>query len=245
MDAKKNEVELEILVTHDGSATVLNKALKATYHSRFGALSESRHIFIHNGLYHAERLFGKRLRILEIGFGTGLNALLSLEETVKRDLETNYFSVEKYPLDVMINRALDYGNLIGGDGAALFRELVDAPWDKEVGLSGKFFLSKLKGDALTLAFPKDIDLVYFDAFGPGTSPEMWSGGMFARLFAAMKPRAHLVTFCASGQVKRNLKGAGFILESLAGPTGKREMTRAFKPLANSSASFTRTLKKTE
>lgn len=217
-------MDLEVLHTADGSATLRNKQLNATYHSMHGAVQESRHIFIEAGLKQSIRQFGKQLSILEIGFGTGLNTLLSLEGAQKQDLQINYSAIEKYPIPLSIASGLNYGT----EADKNFMSMHKAAWNESAVINQNFTLCKYLCDVNDFHFPKigRFHLVYYDAFAPETCPDMWNEFLFERLYTAMLPGAILVSFCAKGIIKRALKHSGFKVEALPGPPGKREMTRA-------------------
>jgi len=225
MEEAKNNGNLEFLLTRDGSKTILNKALNATYHSRFGAVQESQHIFIQNGLRYAEKTFGNTLNVLEIGFGTGLNALLTLRETLKSDLRVNYYTFEKFPISEDLYRRLEYAD--PGE-ESMFIQLHESRWDEEIRLTNQFVITKYNSDATDSDFPENIHVIYFDAFAPSADPGLWAPLIFTRLHQCLTLHGGLVTFCAKGEVKRMLKEIGFRIETLAGPPGKREMIRAVK-----------------
>jgi tRNA U34 5-methylaminomethyl-2-thiouridine-forming methyltransferase MnmC len=217
----------QIMVTGDGSHTLWLPEMEEYYHSHFGALTESEHIFINAGLRYCKE---DNLRILEIGFGTGLNALLTAIEAGETKKTIYYYSIEKYPLDPEIIASLNYSELKGKTGAALFRLIHSAPWNTRVAVSDFFTLEKVKGDLITDALPGDFDLVYFDAFGPDKQPEMWSDGIFSKIAFASHQGTVFVTYSAKGNLKRSLRANGFDVEHLPGPPGKRCITRAIKHL---------------
>lgn len=214
---------LEIVRTGDGSQTVLDKTRNATYHSMNGAITESKHVFIEAGLKHLMDRNVKKLRILEMGFGTGLNAFLSYLEVCNSDHEVAYFGIEANPLPYSIISQLDYPEYLkAGHADNVFRQMHTAAnmTDKE------FTLTVLQGKAEDIDMPIDNTLVYYDAFGPGDQSELWDLGMLGKIVRSMAPGGVLVTYCAQGQFKRNLKQLGCEVESLPGPPGKREMVRA-------------------
>ncbi len=222
-------MQLEVVHTNDGSTTLLNKELNATYHSKYGAMQESKHIFIDCGLNYAQSVFGNELTVLEIGFGTGLNAMLTLAEAMNNNLKIDYTAIEKYPVTKEIYRQLNYRSFISNTEQNYFDELLNCTWEKKNKIHLNFDLLKLQGDAREIQFTKDTQIIYFDAFAPSASPEMWQAPLFEKLFATLQKRGSLITFCAKGEVKRTLKHCGFIIEALPGPIGKREITRAIKP----------------
>jgi tRNA U34 5-methylaminomethyl-2-thiouridine-forming methyltransferase MnmC len=215
----------QIKVTGDGSHTLYLPEMEEHYHSHFGALTESEFIFINAGLRFCKE---KKLRILEIGFGTGLNALLTALDAEKDKRSIYYYSIEKYPLSPEIISSLNYGELKGEAGSELFGSIHSATWNTPVAVTGLFTIEKVKGDVITDSLPGIFDLIYFDAFGPDKQPEMWSEDIFSRIAGASHPGTVLVTYSAKGKLKRTLLANGFDVEHLPGPPGKRCITRAIK-----------------
>lgn len=212
--------------TEDGSPTIYLPELDEHYHSVHGAIQESSHIFIQAGL---RSLPAGHIRILEVGFGTGLNAFLTLLETFNNpDLSIEYFTVERYPLSTDITEQLDYPHLLAPDRADLFAALHRAPWDKPVNITSAFTLHKIEGDIATVPLPDDINLIYFDAFAPEKQPEMWQQSIFDRIASHASPQSVIVTYCAKGDVRRGWQATGFRMEKLAGPPGKRHILRGIK-----------------
>jgi len=222
------EIKREIITTGDGSKTIHMPDWNENYHSSHGALQEANHVFLRNGL----DAFRDRnvVHILEVGFGTGLNAVLTLQETEKSGLQVVYNGLEAFPVSAEELAALDYGSLLDTDVMrSLYVQLHAADWDVLQAITPRFSLHKIHRKLEEMTWePAQFDLIYFDAFGPRTQADMWQLPHFQRLFAALKPGGALVTYCAQGQVKRDLKAAGFTIEPLPGPPGKREMTRAWK-----------------
>jgi len=220
---------LKIIETKDGSHSLLNEAFNETYHSTHGALQESRHVFIKNGLHfwmHQNDV--KEVAILEVGLGTGLNALLALKESFERKTRIRYTSVEAFPVPFELVSLLNYPGLLDWPEAEkFFHQLHAAPWNIPATITPEFILEKLEGTIqdMSLGEPK-YDLVFFDAFAPAKQPEMWTLGVLEKIARALKPNSAFVTYCAQGQLKRNLKLLGLTVESLPGPPGKREMVRA-------------------
>jgi len=208
---------MKLIVTDDGSHTVEGIG-GVTYHSRFGALQESRHIFIGAGLHSVD---ASPVRIFEMGFGTGLNALLTLFE----GRPVHYETVETEPLESA--RDLNFCEVLGRPGCRpVFERLHDAEWERPVEIIPGFQLFKSRRDIREYTFREPADLVYYDAFDPVAQPELWTEELFARLFAQLAPGAVLVTYCCKGAVRRALQAAGFETEKLPGPPGKREFLRA-------------------
>lgn len=219
---------IEIITTADGSNSLFRKDLGEHYHSTFGAIQESEHIFIAAGLNHALTRYSE-LNILEIGFGTGLNAWLTLQHTPKNCL-VKYHGVEAFPPDFELISQLNYADETK-EKKHLFLSLHTAPWEKLVPITSNFSLHKIHSRAENMEFPSDFfHLVYFDAFAPQYEPCLWTAEIFKALFNTLQQGGLLVTYCCKGEVKRKLKDAGFSICKLPGPKGKREFLRAEKPL---------------
>lgn len=214
--------------TADGSNTLFVPELDEHYHSVKGALTESQHIFIQMGLNHSQ---AENPHVLEIGFGTGLNAFLTLLEAETQHREVCFTSIERYPLGEDIVRKLGYPEIIAPEASEKFYALHAAPWNRPVRLSPCFTLHKIEGDFTHFDFQFHYDVVYFDAFAPEKQPEMWSQPLFDHLYRQMNPGGILTTYCAKGVVRRMLQTAGFTVERLPGPPGgKREILRASKEI---------------
>jgi tRNA U34 5-methylaminomethyl-2-thiouridine-forming methyltransferase MnmC len=219
-----------IVTTGDGSSSVYSPVFNEQYHSHHGAIQESLHVFIRNGWQ--EAITNKtNISILEMGFGTGLNAfLVYLEMQKQNDLFVNYDSLEAFPIGMEIITALDYpvqtNSLQLKD---VFLAMHECQWEKPVEIHERFVLTKLQKKIEQVELEKNkYDLIFFDAFSPRSQPELWTKEVFEKMYAAAKPNAVLVTYCAKGQVRRNMQAAGFSVERLDGPPGKREMLRARK-----------------
>jgi tRNA U34 5-methylaminomethyl-2-thiouridine-forming methyltransferase MnmC len=215
----------QLKVTEDGSHTVFSPDFGEDYHSLHGAVTESRHVFILNGL---SVLGLQSLRILEVGFGTGLNALLTLREVAETQLKIYYHAVEAFPLVESIYGQLNYSALLPGEQPNIFEELHTCNWNEDRRLTRNFTLHKTKGLIQDISLDGPYNLVYYDAFSPDRQPGLWTTGLFLRIFNSLASGAILVTYCAKGQVRRNLQAAGFRTERLPGAPGKREMLRAIK-----------------
>jgi tRNA U34 5-methylaminomethyl-2-thiouridine-forming methyltransferase MnmC len=227
-------MERKIITTDDGSHSIYIPDLKENYHSTHGAIQESLHVFIEAGLKKvlADNL-SSVLNVLEVGMGTGLNLLLSYIETKEITVSLKYTSIEAYPLDKKFIQQLNYAEILSSSLKiplkGVFEKIHDCEWDQEVELSENFTLKKIKNKLQEVNLKANtFDLIYYDAFGPPTQPEMWTDEIFTSLFSSLKNNGCLVTYCAKGEVKRILKRAGFTIESLPGPPGKREMIRALK-----------------
>lgn len=213
-----------IVQTSDGSPTLFVPELKEHYHSIHGSLTESKHIFIKYGLELILNNNNKINNILEFGLGTGLNLLLTLEYAGQ--IPIYYHSLEKYPLSTE-----EIHSLSASFSHYPFYDVIHhTPWEEDIHLNEQVVLRKDKVDFRDFKPQKSYHLVYFDAFAPDVQPKLWEQGVFDRIFNCMEWGGVLVTYCAKGQVKRNLKAAGFRVEALPGPPGKREMTRAWKEL---------------
>lgn len=213
--------------TEDGSSSLYVPGLNEHYHSIHGAIQESLHIFIGAGIeYYAQ----KNIAILEAGFGTGLNAYLSLLYAGQEHCRIHYTTIEKYPLDPTEAEKLNYKKLLPADPPQLFDSLHSCPWAEDVALTPCFTLHKLKQDFREGRLPAETDIVFFDAFNPEVQPHLWTAEVFRRFYAALKPGGILVTYCVKGIVKQALRAAGFTLKRLPGPPGKREILRATRPL---------------
>lgn len=222
--------DVTIITTSDGSHTLLNTSLNETYHSVHGALQESKHVFIQHGLDFVGKNSGKSMiNILEVGFGTGLNALLTLQHATTKNLSIQYTTLETFPVEENIWSKLNY--VESGEAKEQFEKLHRAKWNKEESVSSNFVIRKLHTTLQQAELELNhYDLIYFDAFAPNKQPEMWEAAMLHKITDAMKSGGLFVTYCAKGQLKRDLKSMGLTVETLAGPPGKREMVRAVKQI---------------
>ncbi|MBK8599986.1 MAG: tRNA (5-methylaminomethyl-2-thiouridine)(34)-methyltransferase MnmD [Flavobacterium sp.] len=217
----------EIQITSDGSTTIHLPDWDENYHSKHGAIQEAKHVFIKNGLYLYENY--PIVDILEIGFGTGLNTFITYLESKKRQQAINYVGVEAYPISAEEVSAMNYAKeLHAMDDFSVFQMMHSCAWEENKKLSDFFNLTKRKQFFETIDDQSAFDLIYFDAFGYRVQPELWSVAVFSNMFAALKQNGILVTYAARGVVKRNMIEAGFTVEKLEGPPGKREMFRARK-----------------
>lgn len=219
---------LKIITTHDGSHSLLHEQLNETYHSIHGAIQESNHVFIKHGLdFVKQHSNSSSINLLEIGFGTGLNALLTLQFAHIHNLAIRYITVEAFPVEEAVWSKLNYTE--SSDSKVWFEKLHRANWNKWVTISPEFQLKKLKTTLQEAVLEQsNFDLIYFDAFAPSKQPEMWEVPMLKKVVDAMKSKGVFVTYCAKGQLKRDLHSLQLTVESLPGPPGKREMVRAQK-----------------
>lgn len=211
---------LSIVVTTDGSHTIKNELTGDTYHSVHGAVQESQHVFIKSGLeYFLTHHPQQKIKVLEVGFGTGLNALLTIH--AYPEVEIEYTTIEPYPLSEEIFQSLNY------DGKEILLKIHQCGWNAPYSITKNFVLTKLQSKLVDAILPeKHFDVVYFDAFAPNSQPELWTPEAFVKIKSSLHTPSVFVTYCAKGQVKRDLKSVGFSLESIPGPPGKREMVRA-------------------
>lgn len=216
--------EVKVVFTKDGSKTLYVPNLDEHYHSIHGAINEARHVYIKHGL---KPLTQSSLKVLEVGFGTGLNTFLTFIESLETRQNIDYVAVENSPLNYDFIEPLEYPvQLEVKKYESIFKHMHDCHWNEQIFVSNNFFLNKHYGSIETLKLDKSIDLVFYDAFGPRAQKEMWTKDCFYCLTHFLNNNAILVTYCANGQVKRTLKDIGFMVETLDGPPGKREMIRA-------------------
>jgi tRNA U34 5-methylaminomethyl-2-thiouridine-forming methyltransferase MnmC len=216
----------EIIQTLDGSTTIHLQEWDECYHSKHGAIQEAQHVFIKNGLSLFEN---KHVSILEIGFGTGLNAFITFLEAKKLNQTIDYVGVEAYPISPEEVLSMNYvEELNATNESAIFKTMHDSNWEEKISLSKDFSLTKRKQFFEAIDDIEKFDLIYFDAFGYRVQPELWSTEIFKKMYNALKPNSILVTYAARGVVKRSMIEVGFTVEKLAGPPGKREMFRARK-----------------
>jgi len=215
----------ELILTSDGSHTIFVPEINEHYHSIYGAVQESLHIFIKNGL---EVRTANPISILEVGFGTGLNVLLTAINSSVKNREVNYTSVEKYPIDANIISNLNHHQFAGKKGKEVFSMIHSAPWNTMVNICNNFNLKKLEADFTKEPVQGRYDLIYFDAFGPDKQPEMWTKEIFEGISSVTNNNGIFVTYSAKGDVKRSLAASGFRVTLLPGPPGKRQMIRAVK-----------------
>ena len=216
----------EIIQTKDGSTTIHLEEWNESYHSKHGAIQEAKHVFIKNGL----SLFkDKSLSVLEIGFGTGLNAFISFLEAQTMGQTINYVGVEAYPVSVEEAASMNYvAELDVENERPIFEKLHECPWEEPIVLREDFVFTKRKQFFADIDDKEQFDLIYFDAFGYDVQPELWSTAIFQKMYDALKPKGVLVTYAARGVIKRSMMEAGFTVEKLEGAPGKREMFRARK-----------------
>lgn len=221
--------DIEIIVTGDGSHSLRNKSLNETYHSTHGALQESNHVFIKNGLnYFIEYSETSPVNILEIGFGTGLNALVTLQQMENLDRVIHYTTIESNPLEEDLLSQLNYGSA-ADHHRAMFLKIHKAQWEKGEAILSNFIIHKRKTSLQEVGLSSsNYHVVYYDAFAPSKQPSMWTIDVLKKVVDSMTDHGVFVTYCAKGQLKRDLRDAGLAVETLPGPPGKREMVRGTK-----------------
>ncbi|MEM8847130.1 MAG: tRNA (5-methylaminomethyl-2-thiouridine)(34)-methyltransferase MnmD [Bacteroidota bacterium] len=218
-----------IIETADGSKTIQLEEWQEQYHSKHGAVQEAYHVFIKHGLEHANH---DNLNILEIGFGTGLNALITLIESKKKDISIQYVGVEQFPVFLEEVQQLDYVSSLSAEAfKSEFNTMHQCAWEKKNALSKNFILTKQKKDFRDITERDLFNLIYFDAFGPRVQPELWTEQIFQIMYSALKTEGILVTYSAKGSVRRAMQAVGFQVERLEGPPGKREMLRGTKTVS--------------
>jgi tRNA U34 5-methylaminomethyl-2-thiouridine-forming methyltransferase MnmC len=214
-----------IVTTADGSHTIYVPELDEHYHSVNGAIQESEHIFIKGGF---EFCKSDPLYLFEAGFGTGLNALLTAIKSLNGEREVFYTAIEKYPLDEVMLKSLNYSILTGKEGEIIFNLIHHSGWEKMNRICRNFSLMKIRGDLVTDDLTGSFGLIYFDAFCPEKQPEMWTKNVFVKIAEITDQNGVFVTYSSKGEVKRNLRDCGFVVTRLPGPPGKRHFIKAIK-----------------
>jgi len=218
-------LEKEIIQTKDGSTTFYLPELNETYHSKNGAIQEAYHVFIKNGFSLFE---GKPISILEIGFGTGLNAFITSLESQNNNQTVDYVGVEAYPITQEEALTMNYANQIDASKTEVFQKIHQIDWEIPIQVNPTFQLTKRKQLFQDIVDVEVFDLIYFDAFGYDVQPELWSDKIFEKMFIALKSGGVLVTYACRSVIKNSMISAGFKIEKLPGAPGKREMLRASK-----------------
>jgi len=217
------ENRLQLIQTEDGSHTLYVATIDETYHSTHGAVNESLHVFLHAGFDLCQQA---EIQVLEVGFGTGLNAYLTALASESKQA-VHYTSIEKYPLPKEIWQELNYVESYGNK-KSLFEQIHNSPWEVETQLTPTFYLHKIQADFTFLSLHDKFDLIYFDAFSPDKQPDLWTEAIFEKLYQHTMGGGILTTYCAKGTVRRAMQAAGYRVERIPGPVGKREILRATK-----------------
>lgn len=229
-------MERVLTTSADGSHSIFVPALGEHYHSVHGAIQESQHVFINAGWQMLSADL-KTIHVLEVGMGTGLNVLLTYIENETSNLPPKriyYTAIETLPLSPDLVTKLNYSVLLNNKAdqvAAVFEAIHNTKWDsKNEKIAPNFFLQKIRSPLQsTNLLPCHYHIIYFDAFAPNIQPELWQLSIFEQLYAALQVNGILTTYCAKGNVRRNMQTAGFVVERIAGPPGKRQMIKAIKP----------------
>ena len=229
-------MQREVITTADGSKTIHLVDWDEHYHSIHGAIQEANHVFIKHGLLFFVESFPERqpVTILEIGFGTGLNAFITMLEAQRLDLNIDYVGVEAFPIFSEELIAMNYSEKLDDSKEQEFNKLHQIPWEEKYAITSLFSLTKQKKYFVEIEDQQTYNLIYFDAFGARVQPELWTESIFQKMYDALKPNGVLVTYSAKGSVRRAMQAVEFLVEKLPGPPGKREMLRATK-VKNSSA----------
>ncbi len=219
-----------IFLTNDGSHSVLSGQFGVPYHSRFGAIQETQHVFLDAGLHYFSNQI-KEIAILETGLGTGLNALMTAIEAEKYNIKINYTSLEAFPVSEEIAAQLNFAERLSHPETSSYLNQIHQPvWDEFYKISEHFNFKKLNIKFQELSIKNSFHIIYFDAFAPNAQPELWEIDLLTKMYDALLPDGILVTYCAKGAVRRNLQAVGFDVEKLPGPPGKREMLRGVKKM---------------
>lgn len=220
-------MQREIKLTADGSHTISIPETNVTYHSHHGAIAESMHVYIEAGLLPLIELSSNHpISILEIGFGTGLNALLSLHEAIRYKQPIHYTAIELFPLTEEETAQINHGTCLSMENE--FLQLHSSPWEKDTLLHDFFTLHKKQVSLLELKDLHSIDCIYFDAFAPTDQPELWTQAVFENLYRFLAPQGTLITYCSKSVIRKTMEAAGFTIQKIPGPHGKRDMVRAKK-----------------
>jgi tRNA U34 5-methylaminomethyl-2-thiouridine-forming methyltransferase MnmC len=215
---------MQIKTTNDGSKTLFVPELNEHYHSIHGAYNEAVHVFINAGLAFLNK---ENYKVFEVGFGTGLNTWLSADYANSNKVSIDYYGIEKYPVDLSIAKQMEYTD--NDISKQLFDHIHELPWEEKGSISDHFTLTKYQADLDVFTIPKELDLVYFDAFAPEKQENMWTKEIFSKLYDSLCSGGVLVTYCAKGVIRRRMQFIGFEVSRIPGPPGKREMLRAIKP----------------
>lgn len=218
--------KIELQLSDDGSHTLFVPELDEHYHSTRGAVQEALYVYIERGLQAFEKMHGT---VLEIGFGTGLNALLTAIDAIEHNRTVHYVSYEKFPLPVDTIAQLNYTQFVAPQYSSLFEKIHNAPWNEQIEITPQFSLHKIQADIVQHPSLIPCDIIYYDAFAPNKQAEMWSENILQHVCSYLQKGGIFVTYCAQGHVRRTLKTIGLQIERLPGPPGKWEMLRGSLP----------------
>lgn len=219
----------QIISTQDGSHSIFSEQFGVAYHSKYGAVQETEHVFIKGALQDKIKT-QQEISILDIGFGTGLNALMTYLSASKQVAKIQYAAIEAYPLSLEQALQLNYAEVLNLSETQqqFFQRMHETAWNEAIVLSESFTFTKYLQRFEDINFKSQFDIIYFDAFAPNAQPELWEADLLSKMYVALKDKGILTTYCAKGVFKRTLKKVGFTVEALPGPPGKREMTRGHK-----------------
>jgi len=219
--------ERKIFLTEDGSHTITVPSGNLSFHSVYGAVQESMHVFIDCGL--RTIIHSEKIRVFEMGFGTGLNALLTLICISTEKKSIYYKTIDAYPLEKNLSDQLNYCEMLERrDMRPVFQQLHNAAWEKDISITQDFVLHKTQSDIVKYNSQEEFDIIYFDAFDPVAQPELWTTDIFMKMWKMLSQGGILLTYCSKGTVRRTMEESGFSVEKLPGPKGKREIVRARK-----------------
>ncbi|QHV98097.1 tRNA (5-methylaminomethyl-2-thiouridine)(34)-methyltransferase MnmD [Spirosoma endbachense] len=222
------KADVRLVITADGSHTAINQVLDKTYHSIHGAYQESQRVYIELGLYAALKMFPHSpLHIFEMGFGTGLNALLTAREAEIHQHQVFYTAIEAYPMPIEEVRQLNYDQFLG---TSYLTKLHESSWNEPVEINSCFSLTKLESNLQDLQTDERFHLIYYDAFAPTAQPELWETEIFQQMANLLLPGGMMTTYCSRSYVQRNMRAAGLTVEKHPGPAHKRDILRAIKPM---------------
>lgn len=217
---------IRVIMTADGSHTLVNGDLEKSYHSVYGAWQESQRVYIELGLFPAfDRFAAEPINLFEMGFGSGLNALLTLREAERLHRPVHYVSIDTEPVPLAEARRLNYDQLLATTQLAALHE---APWNEAVAITPFFTLEKRQVSLQEFDTEQQFQLIYFDAFSPTSQPELWEAAMFSKLAGFLLPGGLLTTYCSKSIVQRAMRAAGLTVEKHSGPRHKRDVLRAVK-----------------
>ncbi len=219
---------IKIIITEDGSHSLYHEGLKETYHSFHGALQESVYVFIEKGLrfWRTKSGLPKQVDIFEVGFGTGLNALLAAQFAIDNEVKINFTTIEPFPLEIEIIEQLNYATSIGKEDLRIvFEQLHSCKWEESIEINPYFSIHKVKSKLEDFQTDLRFDVLFFDAFAPSKQAELWTADLLQKCFSLLREGGVFTTYSAKGQLKRDLKSVGFEVETLPGPPGKKEMVR--------------------
>jgi tRNA U34 5-methylaminomethyl-2-thiouridine-forming methyltransferase MnmC len=224
-------MQRNLIVTKDGSHSIAIPEWRVSYHSVHGAIQESLHVFIEAGLRHwwNQHSPASRCVVFEMGLGTGLNALLTALEADQWQRRIMYETVEAFPLEMPIVEQLNYCDALQQPSwQSVFESLHTSEWNNPLSITNNFSFKKVHSTLIEFSTDQPVDIIYYDAFAPGAQPELWTEAVFTKLYNMLAPDGILVTYCSKGDVRRAMLAAGFSVEKIPGPPGKREMLQAFK-----------------